>query len=272
MLSPALLVLAALASADAPVAPTTATTATTATTPTATAAPTAPAGPVDVVTNRARVLVLDLQGVGADPKLVRLTTGVVAGIVAESPAIDVATSADVRAMMDLEAEKQTAGCDAAGCFADLAGALGARYVVHGDVGQLGTSLIVNLAIFDSQKGESVTRQTIEVPSTDLLRRRLRPALVELLRPIGALPEEAKPVNPLVIVGGVSAGVGGVAVLGGGVVALIGELAAGTGELPLAEKTGAITAGQGGAIVGGVGLLVGAVGAGLLTYALLQDEP
>jgi len=210
--------------------------------------------------------------VGADPKLVRLTTGVVAGIVSESPAIDVATSADVRAMMNLEAEKQTAGCDAAGCFADLAGALGARYVVHGDVGQLGASLIVNLAIFDSQKGESVARQTIEVPSTDLLRRRLRPALVELLRPIGALPEEAKPVNPLVIVGGIAGGVGGLALLGGGAVAVIGELAAGNGELPLGEKTGAVTAGRGGAIVGGVGLLIGAVGAGLLTYALLQDEP
>jgi hypothetical protein len=43
------------------------------------------------------------------------------------------------------------GCTDAGCIAEVGGALGVDRVVHGSVGRVGSSLLVNLSSLDPRK-------------------------------------------------------------------------------------------------------------------------
>lgn len=43
------------------------------------------------------------------------------------------------------------GCADAGCVAEVGGALGADRVVHGSIGRVGSSLLVNLTSLDPRK-------------------------------------------------------------------------------------------------------------------------
>ncbi len=78
--------------------------------------------------------------------------------VARHKVFDVVSSADLRRVVELEADKATLGCTEAGsCLAELAGAMGARYVVFGQIAPLGSQLALTLNLFDSAKGSSSGR-------------------------------------------------------------------------------------------------------------------
>jgi TolB-like protein len=81
--------------------------------------------------------------------------------VARHKAFDVLSSADMRRVVELEADKATMGCsDAGSCLAELAGAMGARYVVFGQVATLGAQIVLTLNLFDSSLGSSSGRVVI----------------------------------------------------------------------------------------------------------------
>jgi hypothetical protein len=165
----------------------------------ATAAPPAePAQPAPVK-ERMRVLVLDLSDTGGlGPDVVKTVTGVVAVKLSDVKSLDVLSGDDVRRLAELEAERQVAGCDEASCLAELAGALGARYVVFGQLGTLGELIVVNLSLFDSERAEAVGRATAEGRSVERLPGLIGPALRKLLSGVVAeedlavLPAEAPP--------------------------------------------------------------------------------
>jgi hypothetical protein len=46
------------------------------------------------------------------------------------------------------------GCSEAGCMAEIGGALGADRVVHGSLGLVGESLVVNLSALDPKRGQA----------------------------------------------------------------------------------------------------------------------
>lgn len=111
---------------------------------------------------QASVIVLDLKPTNADPETARLITDLVAVSLGRTRAFQVLTSEDVRSVVALEAEKHAMGCDDASCLAEIAGAMGADYVVHGSVGALGDLFVVNLNLFDSQQAKSVGRESAQV--------------------------------------------------------------------------------------------------------------
>ncbi len=115
------------------------------------------------------MLVLDFSADGEiDPSLARTVTSVVSAELSTYPDFVVIANSDVRQMMDLEGQRQQAGCSDASCLAELAGALGARLVVFGTVGKLGTKTTVALNVFDSRDAKSAGRQFVEIQNLDEL--------------------------------------------------------------------------------------------------------
>lgn len=80
----------------------------------------------------------------------------------EVPGTDVLSSRDIEEIVALEADKQLIGCtDESACLAEVAGALGARFVVFSQLGQLDETLVLTLNLFDADQAKSVGRTTVE---------------------------------------------------------------------------------------------------------------
>lgn len=90
---------------------------------------------------------------------------------------------EVQRLTALESDKQSAGCTQSDCLSELAGALGARYVVFGDVGPLGSRQVLNLNLFDAQQAVAVSRTAITFTSVEELPGLLPAPLQALTAPL-----------------------------------------------------------------------------------------
>src|SRR5690606_13720771 len=87
----------------------------------------------------------------------------------EDRRLEVVAGDDLRRMADLEADRQALGCEAdTSCLAELAGALDAEYVVYGQVGGLGGSILVTLNLFDVRRSRAAGRASLQVADAALL--------------------------------------------------------------------------------------------------------
>lgn len=166
------------------------------------------------------LLVMDLTSEDLDEQQLTTIAGLIAAELNQRPGLRVLTTDDMRDLLSLEESRQLAGCDDNSCMTELAGALGARYVVFGQAGALGDLLVVNLKLLDTQRAETVGRAAAQARNLDELPRVLRPALDTLVGDlVGARP---LPVGPLVTV---AAGAGAV---------VLGAIVAAAGTLPLLD--------------------------------------
>jgi hypothetical protein len=124
----------------------------------------APAPVAPRYSGRQRLLILNLEAAGVDPNTVTIVNGLVTQGLARSTSLEVITSADLGALVDLEAERVATGCDTTSCLAEIAGAMGTRYVVFGTVGRLGDVTLVQMSLFDSEAARPIGRK--EVRATD----------------------------------------------------------------------------------------------------------
>ena len=102
-------------------------------------------------------------------------------------AFDIVSTADVRRMMDLEAERSQVGCNDESCLAEIAGAMGASLVVFGDVGTLDGVYSITLNLFDSAAAKALGRTSFQANSAAELPAALNPALRQL---VGGYAERA----------------------------------------------------------------------------------
>lgn len=123
-----------------------------------TTTPSAPARP--------KLLVLDVKSGDLTKDQVESLTAVVAARAAKFGQVDVTSAQDVRELVQVEAEKQAAGCDGDSCLAEVAGAMGAQYVLATRAGKIGSSFVVTAQLYDAQKGEARARDTAETFSID----------------------------------------------------------------------------------------------------------
>ena len=124
------------------------------------------------------------SAVGDDVETAKTLTGLVVNSLGRHKALSVVSSEDVRRVVELEADKQAMGCsDDASCLAEVAGALGARYVVYGQVGRLGASLVLTLNLFDPQNGAAVGRVAARAATVEALADQLDPAVDQLVAPV-----------------------------------------------------------------------------------------
>lgn len=102
-----------------------------------------------------KIVVLPLAPLGGVPEgTARLLGEALAGELRRRPGVSVLTQSDVAALLGLEKTRQMLGCSETGCMAEIGGALGADRVVHGSLGRVGGSLVVNLSALDPKRGQA----------------------------------------------------------------------------------------------------------------------
>lgn len=126
--------------------------------------------------------------------MARTLTDLVTVEAAKQEALAVLSGAEIRSLAELESEKAAMGCDDSSCLAELAGALGARYVLTGRVAALGELKILQLSVFDAEKGVPIFRKAINAKSIEQFIEVLPPAVDEILRPLNkkSTPASATP--------------------------------------------------------------------------------
>lgn len=219
-----------------------------------------------------RVVVLDFKG-EAQPGEKTLITDLIATKI-DKYGLEVLTASDVREAVDLQAQGATLGCETdASCLADIASAMGAKYVVFGSIGRLGKNFLININIFDQTSAQSAARETIQAENLDVLPAKIDDGVTRLMSRIVQVapppaPPPAAPMNPMVIGGGAALGVGGLAALGFGVGALVfdGSAGAATSRKDFEDARGA---GIGCLVGAGIGAAVGAAGGAVLGFALAE---
>lgn len=99
-----------------------------------------------------KIVLLPLAALGGVPKeTAQLLGDALAGELRRRPGVSVLTQSDVSALLGVEKTRQMLGCTDSGCMAEIGGALGADRVVHGSLGRIGDSLVVNLSALDPKR-------------------------------------------------------------------------------------------------------------------------
>jgi TolB-like protein len=106
---------------------------------------------------RPKLAVLELKaGEGLSAKVAGTLTAIVVADAARA-GFQVIAQADIVAMLSFQKQRQQLGCSDDGCLAELAGALGADYVVAGEVARIGSRDHVALSLLDARKARVVAR-------------------------------------------------------------------------------------------------------------------
>lgn len=124
---------------------------------------------------RPKLLVLQLTGGGGiDPDVVSAFTESVTAEVAARGIFDVVSTQEVQTVVGVERQRQLMGCsdDAQSCLAELAGALGAEFVLSGSLARIGESYQLSLQTLDSRKAQPIGRAVRIADSLDALRAQL----------------------------------------------------------------------------------------------------
>lgn len=205
-----------------------------------------------------QVLVLELRddGVGADAARIIHDT-----LVAQ-------LSRDQRLEVIAADGKPRADCDDESCLDEIADALAADLLFHGDAGKRGELVVVNLNLYHARSGRSVGRESVEAPSLEALPARLRAAGDRLIAKL-RLPREDAPLGPIFL-GGAALSSAGAAVAVIGLVVWLPNIQAVRIERTFERKTAAKQAQD-----AGFSLLIGggaatAIGLGVLGASLALE--
>ena len=150
-----------------------------------------------------QLLVLDFRSEGVDDGTARALQDITSSAFADTKRFGVLSGADISDMLDLEAQKQTAGCESSSCIAEIAGALGADYVVTGRITRLGSLFLLKLALLEPAKARTVGQETLEakdlesfLPKIKKAARRLTSALTgEVVAAPTLAPDKIEPRKP-----------------------------------------------------------------------------
>ena len=93
-------------------------------------------------------------GAGVDVKTAAALSEATAGALAKVPGVEVITQAQMKALLDHEAQKQLAGCADDSCLAQIGSALGVNDLVTGSVSKVGKSWLVALRKVEVSTGGS----------------------------------------------------------------------------------------------------------------------
>jgi hypothetical protein len=146
----------------------------------------------DEDSDRFRTILLSLKGNKVDAETVNIISSLVTASLSQYDAIELVTSSDIKSMASLEAEKQSVGCnDETSCLAELAGAMDARYVIFGDVGQLGPLLILGLNLFDAREAKAISRMVVQTKDLGQFPDKLDAGVKKFMKPVIAFSEDIK---------------------------------------------------------------------------------
>ncbi len=182
---------------------------------------------------RPQLIVLELTATGGVEKATAtaLTEAVVAQV-SRQGIFQVVSAQDIATLTGLERQKSLMGCsDSTNCLAELAGAIGARFVLSGSLAKLGAAFQLSLQTLDSHKAQPLGRTVRLANDVEALRAQLPWAVAEATAtPMPPPPSRVLPFSLM--------GVGAAAIVAGGFYGLntLGRERELTQELKLGEKT------------------------------------
>ena len=135
--------------------------------------------------SRSSIFVQDLEGdanVSADH--LRALNGFVVHGVSQFDQFNVVTKEQLRRAGDLFAEQQSAGCGVSEeCLAELADAMGARYVVYGRAAYVEENYLLAMSLMDSQSVEVIQRVHLQEKKLLDLGQTIDEQMIFLLKPL-----------------------------------------------------------------------------------------
>lgn len=152
-----------------------------------------------------RVAVYDLKVDGVDERVGRVVTDAIVAEVRKRQRVAVVSMDEVRAMLDLEAQKALMGCSDDSCLSEIADSLGVDQIVIGSLARVGEESIFSLRLLDQREAEALgqVNQRLAGAGGEEFLAMVGPAVSQLFgdRPLregqseGVAPELALRVNP-----------------------------------------------------------------------------
>ena len=134
-----------------------------------------------------RIAVYQVAHAGIDDRVATVVTDSVVAELRKLEKTSVVGMDEIKAMLDLEAQKQLAGCSDASCIAEIADSLGVDGVVIGNVAVVGAGMAFGLKHIDQHSAQTLAQSTRRIDSLD-------PA--DVLAAIGPEVQELFPDVPL----------------------------------------------------------------------------
>ncbi len=111
----------------------------------------------------AQMVALDMKATGSvKPALAESLTPVLIAELSRRQGISVVSQADVRALLEHEARRQSLGCDDEKCMAEIAGSLGAELLLSSFLGQVGKKWVVTLNLIRVDQAKVIRRVQADV--------------------------------------------------------------------------------------------------------------
>lgn len=108
----------------------------------------------------AQIVALDLKPEGdVVPKLARTLNPIYLTELSRVEGMSVISQDDVRALLELEANKQQLGCTDTACLTEIAGSLGAELMASGTISKLGGTWITSIVLIRVESAQVVKRAT-----------------------------------------------------------------------------------------------------------------
>jgi hypothetical protein len=113
-----------------------------------------------------RVAVRGLLASSEDERLASVTTDAIVAELRKLTRLSVIGMDEVRALLDLEAEKQLVGCSDESCMAEIVEALGADVLIVGQVQKIGDGRVFGLKRLDARHPEAATQVNQQLDAED----------------------------------------------------------------------------------------------------------
>ena len=168
-------------------------------------------------TEKSKLAITALTAAGeVDPKIAQSITELVAAEVSARGFFDPISSAEIATMLGAERQRELNGCNEGegSCLAELAGALGAGFVMTGSLAKVGGVFQLNLQVIDTRNARPLGRGSKLARDFESLRMLVPYAVAEACgTPLPPSPSRILPYSMI--------GVGAAAAIGGGVIGIIG---------------------------------------------------
>jgi len=223
--------------------------------------------------DKPKLAVMELAAGGVEPHLAAALTESVTQEIAARGFFQVISSREIHTLLGFERQKQMVGCsNEQSCLAELADAMGARFVLSGALSRLGDALQLSIQVLDSARAQPLGRSIRIARDVAALQAQLPYAVAEATAT--PLPPPPSRVLPYSLIGGGALVVVGSAVVGiDGVsrdLALVRELQAGNPVLRTLPAYQAETSSI--SVEKTLGLVGFVAGAGLVAAGVLLNPP
>ena len=141
-----------------------------------------------------------------DAKMLRVLTEVMLTKVSTDGRFEsVITGSDLRALIDLENQKEMLGCEDAGCLTQLGQAVDVPYLLTSEVGRVGQQTVINLKIIDIADAKVLAREGGMVDSEsklpELVKEAAGKALASFFAQVNPEAKATAQTEPIIIGGG-----------------------------------------------------------------------